>query len=87
MELDSDEVITPDVINISDDRNASIKSINGMVYLVGLVEEIQDKVIILRLQKTIMMLEVSNEFDFTQYIGHYVNVTLGDINLYDTGIY
>ena len=49
--------------------------------------KIQDEVMILRLQKSLMMLEISSSLDFLQYIGHYVRVRLSEIKLYDTGIY
>ena len=51
------------------------------------IEEIQDKVMVLRLLNSLMMLEISSNSDFAQYIGHYVNVRMSEIRLYDTGIY
>ena len=87
VELDSDDVIVPDNIKLSNISDPSIESTDQMVNVIGFVEEIQEKIMILRLQKSIIMLELSSITDFTNYIGCYVLVKLSNIKMYDTGIY
>ena len=70
-----------------DSNKPSIEHVDQVINIIGYVEEIQDNVMVLRLQTSLMMLEVSSELDFRQYIGHYVRVRLCEIKLYDTGIY
>ena len=87
VELDSDEVLTSDAVKLSNSCNPCIEYVEQTINITGFVEEIQDEVMILRLQKSLMMLEISSSLDFLQYIGHYVHVRLSEIKLYDTGIY
>ncbi len=87
VELDSDEVLTSDAVVLSNSSNPRIEYVDQTIYITGFVEEIQDEVMILRLQKSLMMLEISSSLDFVQYIGHYVRVRLSEIKLYDTGVY
>lgn len=87
VELDSDEVLTSDAVVLSNSSNPRIEYVDQTTYITGFVEEIQDEVMILRLQKSLMMLEISSSLDFVQYIGHYVRVRLSEIKLYDTGVY
>lgn len=87
VELDSDDVLTSDAVELSNSCDPCIESVNQRIIITGLVEEIQDEVMILRLQKSLVMLEISPSSNFMQYIGHYVRVRLSEIKLYDTGIY
>ena len=87
VELDSDDVLTSDAVELSTSCNPRIEYVDQIINITGFVEEIQDEVMILRLQKSLMMLEISSSLDFVQYIGHYVRVRLSEIKLYDTGIY
>ena len=87
VELDSDDVLTSDAVELLNSCNPWIEYVDQTINITGFVEEIQDEVMILRLQKSLMMLEISSSLDFVQYIGHYVRVRLSEIKLYDTGIY
>jgi len=87
VELDSNDVLTSDAVELSTSCNPRIENVDQTINITGFVEEIQDEVMILRLQKSLMMLEISSSLDFVQYIGHYVRVRLSEIKLYDTGIY
>lgn len=87
VELDSDDVLTSDAVELSNSCNPWIEYVDQTINITGFVEEIQDEVMILRLQKSLMMLEISSSLNFVQYIGHYVRVRLSEIKLYDTGIY
>lgn len=87
VELDSDEVLTLNEIELSSFKNPCIEYANETTYITGKVEEIQDNMMILRLQKSIMMLEILSDINFTHYIGNYVRISLSEIKLYDTGIY
>lgn len=87
VELDSADVINLAVIERSDSCSPHIEYLDQAINITGFVEEIQDKVMVLRLLNSLMMLEISSNSDFAQYIGHYVNVRMSEIRLYDTGIY
>lgn len=87
VELDSDDVLTSDAVELSNFCNPCIECVDQTIYITGFVEEIQDEVMILRLQNSLVMLEISSGSIFMQYIGHYVRVRLSEIKLYDTGIY
>ena len=87
VELDSDDVITLDKVRISDSCNPRIENFEQAICITGFVQEIQDAVMILQLDKHLMMLELSENSDFSQYIGRYVSVRFDEIKLYDTEIY
>ena len=48
--------------------------------------EIQDQVMILKLDKTLLIIELSTGFDFSIFVNNYVCIKLQGINLYDTGL-
>ena len=87
VELDSDDVLTLDAVEFSNSSNPCIEYMAQTINIIGFVEEIQDEVMILRLQKSLIMLKIVDSLDFVQYIGHYVRVRLSEIKLYDTGIW
>lgn len=87
VELDSDDVLTSAAVELSNSCNPCIEYVDQATNITGFVQEIQDEVMVLRLQKSLMMLEISSSLDFVQYIGRYVRVRLSEIKLYDTGIY
>lgn len=86
VELDTDEVLTSDDIEISDFRNPYIECLNDKIYVTGLIETVEDNVMILRLQESIMMVEISSNTVLSNCIGHYVRIRLRKIKLYDTGV-
>ena len=86
VEIDSDAVLTRDDVELSNCNRPSIEGTKGITYIVGLVEEIENDTIVLRLQSTIMMLETLPNLDFTQYLGRYVKISISDVVLYDVGI-
>lgn len=87
VELDSDDVLSPDAVELSNSYNPSIEHVDQTINIIGFVEEVQDEVMFLRLHESLMMLEIFSSLDFAQYIGHYIRVRLREIKLYDTGIY
>ncbi len=87
VELDCDDVLAQDMVILSDSCDPHIECVNQTINITGYVEEVQDGIMILRLQKSLMMLEIASGLDLAHYIGHYVRVRLSSIKLYDTGIY
>ena len=87
VEMDSDEVLTLDDVEFSKSCEPCIEQAGKIINITGFVEEIQDEVMVLRVQKSLMMIGIISDFDFWQYNGHYVCVKLREIRLYDTGIY
>ena len=86
LELDSDDVLTFEMIKISNIDIAYINQIDDKIYLNGKVEKIQNEILFLRLHKSIMMLEISMDLDFSVFINQYVEITIRSINLFDVGI-
>lgn len=86
LELDCDEIITSDKISFSNSPQPFVSSCGGMVILNGIVEDIQEKVLFLRLSQDIVMLEVSSNFDITAYLHKFVRIYLSKLNLYDIGL-
>ena len=87
VELDCDDVLALDAVEFSNSCDPCIECVDNAVYINGFVEEIQDAVMVLRLQKSLMMLELSPGLDFVPYVNHYVRIRLSEIKIYDTGIY
>ena len=87
VELDIDEVITLEAINCANTLIPCIKCEDNQTIIVGFVEDVQDDVMFLRLQKSIMMFEIAPSLEFAQYTGSYVQIRIGTIKIYDTGIY
>lgn len=87
VEIDSDDVLTKNEVELSNSCTPCIENVDQETVITGLVKQIQDNVMVLCLQKSIVMLEVSDSSNFLKYIGHYIHVTLSGIKLYDTGIY
>lgn len=86
VELDNDDVLTPNAIELCNSCNPCIENVDNGIKITGFVEEIQDNVIVLRLQKHLMMLEISSDSDFFRYVGCCVRIKLNEIRIYDTGI-
>ena len=86
VELDSDDVIVPKLLTFSPMMRPGIESQNNTTYLTGLVEDIEDNIIFLRIGADIVMLDTVSSFDFSRYIGHFVRVSLSTLYLYDIGL-
>ena len=86
LELDSNEIINSNMINYSSLLKPLVEMDNDRVIFNGLVEEIQDKVLFLRLSKDIVMLEISDESYFLKFVNQFVRIVLSNIELYDTGL-
>ena len=57
VELDTDEILCSKNITISDKTYPNIKYLDGYIYIFGFVEEIQDGLLFLRLQKDLIIFE------------------------------
>lgn len=86
VELDSDDIITLETIKVSGTDVPSIKCVNEIIYITGLLEEIEDNVIFLRIHDSILMLETQPNLNLAKYLGFYVEVKLNSIQLYDINI-
>ena len=87
VEIDSRTVLNFDDIKISDCSKPSIQGTTTITHIIGLVEEIEENIMFLRLQNTIVMLEVLPNPNFVKYLGKYIKIGISDITLYDTGVY
>ena len=86
LELDTEETLYPEAIQISHNQTFQIDSKKELIILNGYVTEVQDQVMCLKLDKTLLMIELANDFDFSIFVNSYVCVKLREINLYDTGL-
>lgn len=86
VELDCADVITPTLIELSLSCVACIEQDSHTTKITGIVEDIEDNLIFLRVEKDLLMLNISSRLDFEQYIGLYVRITVNTIEIYDTGI-
>lgn len=86
VELDSDDVLTSNDVELVESTFTHIENSEKNVIVFGLVEEVKDGVMVLRLQKYIMIVEISSDLDFLKYVGCFVRVKLSEIKIYDCGI-
>lgn len=84
LELDSDELITSEKIDFSESQNPYISYKNDKVILCGYVEEIENNVLVLRINKSILLLNIFPSEDFSKFIQQFVILILNSINIYDT---
>ena len=85
VELDSDDVIAPSMLTFSSLKLPSIESRDDATYLTGLLEEIEDNIIFLRIGTDLVMLEAVHDSNYSRYIGQYVQVMLFKLRIYDRG--
>lgn len=86
VELDSDDVITPNMLTFSSIKLPYIESRDDATYLGGIVEEIENNVMFLRIGTDLIMLETVHDSDYSRYIGQFVQVALFKLQLYDLGL-
>lgn len=86
LELDTEEILFPEAIQISHNHIFRIDYINDLIILNGFVVEIQDQVMFLKLDKTLLMVELSRNFNFSIFVNNFVCVKLHGLDLYDTGV-
>jgi hypothetical protein len=87
VELDSDDVIAPKLITLSSIKQPCIESRDNVTYLTGLVEEVEDDIMFLRIGTDLVMLEMEHDSNYSRYIGQYVRVELFKLQLYDIGLF
>jgi len=86
VELDTDDIITPELLTPSFVKLPYIESRDGVTYLTGLVERIEDDVLILRLYETLMMIQIEQATEMLQYCDRFVCIGVKQIQIYDVGI-
>lgn len=83
VELDSDVILTIDDIELSNSTTSCINDNNGKCILTGVIEDIQNDILVFRIHNSIMMLEISSTVDFLPFVNRFVRITLPQINLFD----
>ena len=86
VELDTNDIISADMLTFSPIKQPSIRSRDDVTYLTGLVEVIEDNLIFLRIGADLVMLEMAHDSDYSRYVGQYVQVMLSKLRLYDLGL-
>lgn len=86
VEYDSNEIISPTSIQRSALTEFKIACERGGIILNGYAEEVENSILYLRLLDDIVMLDLAANYNYSSFLGHYVEVFLSEINLYDTGI-
>ena len=87
LELDSDDILIFDNIKESYLPNTEIKSDGKSVVLCGFVEEITDEIMFLRLRDSLIMIQLSENEEFSMFLKKFVNVNLKNISFYDIKVY
>ena len=87
IELDSTDILTPNMITISSIKKPYIERRDEATYLNGLVEEIEDELLFLRFDTDLIMLNLGHAYDYSRYIGQYIQVKLFKLHLYDIGLF
>lgn len=86
VELDIDQSLTCDDIEMLNFSVPHIEYVEGKASIFGLIEEVEDNIIFLRLNKSIIMFQVSSQVTPKNYLGHYVRLEVKEIKLFDIGI-
>jgi hypothetical protein len=87
IELDSTDILTPNMITISSIKKPYIERRGEVTYLNGLVEEIEDDLLFLRFDTDLIMLNLGHAYDYSRYIGQYIQVKLIKLHLYNIGLF
>ncbi len=82
VELDFSGVLELEMIVLSNENKPSIKMQGEKVRVCGRVEEIENGVLFLRVQTDLLMLPVSCEHSFLDFLNQDVAVTLPGLDLY-----
>ena len=69
IELDSTDILTPNMITISSTKKQYIERRDEATYLNGLVEEIEDELLFLRFDTDLIMLNLGHDYDYSRYVG------------------
>lgn len=81
-ELDCDCVADIEAIKFSNLSEPSILDCADHIVISGLAETVEDCVLFLRLSDSLMMIDLSDDIDWYQFIGHYINVSLQGVEIY-----
>ena len=84
--LDSHDIISDDMLTFTPTSSPHIECTGNDVYLTGLLEEIENDVLFLRLGTDLVMFETAQNSDYSKYIGLYVQVRVSQLLLYDVGL-
>lgn len=82
LELDCDDILEPLSIKHSSSEIPSIHESNGGIVISGMVEQIEDGLLYLRISTDLLMLEISDSINLSQFIHRYVDIFLSHIDLY-----
>lgn len=86
VELDSNDIIFPNMLTLSSAKLPNIEGRDNAVYLTGFLEEIENDLLFLRIGTDLVMLETERNADYSKYIGQYIQVMLFKLHLYDLGL-
>lgn len=81
VELDSDEII--DNVVLSNDNSPSVNRRGETIMLTALLESVQDNLMFLRLQESLVMIEHIPGLELAEYIGKMITIKLEKVQLYD----
>ena len=86
VELDTSDIIDNIAVWKTETKAPSISCVDHEVYLTGLFECHEDRVLFVRLGDSLVMFETNEEFDILRFKGAYVCVKMSEIQLWDTGL-
>ena len=86
LELDCDDIVTPENIQTTVTSKPFIANRTDRVTICGLVEEIEDRLMYVRIEGDLLMLDILPISAYEKFINHYVQINLSSIHFYDTGL-
>lgn len=86
IELDCDDIVDICNIKYSKEKISNISNEDTEVVLTGIVGEIEDRVLYLRVLDDIIMLKIKHKDEYEKFINEHVSIKVSGINFFDTGI-
>ena len=86
VEIDCDEIIDTRNIEFSNIDDSFVDCVDKTIYLTGLVEQVDDKILFLRLYRSLVMLNITSESEFKRFENHFVRISVKELKLFDIGV-
>ena len=86
VELDSNDFVFPNAVLLSSQKQPNIQRQNGTTNVTGIFEGVDEGLLFLRIGTDLLMLETVQDYDYSKYIGQYVQIALSELLLYDLGL-
>lgn len=86
VELDVSQILDFSTMQKSDAAKVMIQSVDDKIRIAGQVCEYEDQVLYIRIGKDLLMIETKEDNRFQSLVNQFVQMTVDQICIYDTGI-